>query len=65
MNTSNKLGSAKFPWIKLLEMRFPSEYFHCEPFFKQLFSGEPRGTIFFENYLLEKWMLLVGIRVIK
>jgi hypothetical protein len=28
---------------------FPLEYVHSEPYFQQLFRGEPRRTLLFEN----------------
>jgi hypothetical protein len=31
----------------MLEIRFSVKIFMREPYFSQLFSGEPRGTLFF------------------
>jgi hypothetical protein len=45
-------------------MRFSVEIFLREPYFFGLFPGEPRKTIFFGNYSLEKG-LPVEISAIK
>jgi hypothetical protein len=45
-NTCYKIGSPRFLWEYLLEIRFPKDYFNWEPYFQQSFPGEPRGTYF-------------------
>jgi hypothetical protein len=41
--------SPRFPWEKLLEMRFPVKIFSRKPYIYQSFPKEPRGSILFEN----------------
>jgi hypothetical protein len=58
------MGSPRFSWKLLLEIRFPHEYFYLEPYFLQLFSMVPRGTIFYSELVTRKKRLSVDKRAI-